>query len=294
MDVRSEPADLQKDTAVFPIDPRNGPRTGEGGLFAANIPDAWSWRLPSGGVLMTTALRAMRSYLSDPELHLVSATTIFCSPVPAGACEIDVRLLRRGNAVTQLRAALRALSSTGPDLEVSATFSRHREAFDLADTRPPSAVLHPEQAPDLKEHRRGEGSPRFHFLDNFDSRLGLGNIWWKSDWAPGQARYARWMRYRVPQRLASGLFDPLAIPPIADLMPPALRQKLGPKGPHFHAPSLDLTVHFLDPTDSEWILVSVWARRARAGYATAEAELFDEEGRLIAYATQTMILRRSG
>jgi hypothetical protein len=63
-----------------------------------------------------------------------------------------------------------------------------------------------------------------------------------SDWAPGPARIARWFRYRVPQ-LPDGRFDPLAIPPIADTMPPALIQKLA-GAPALLAPSLDLTVHF--------------------------------------------------
>jgi acyl-CoA thioesterase len=233
----------------------------------------------------------MRAMLADPELLPVSATTIFCSPVPAGPVLVKVDVLRRGNAVVQLRAALRAESSAGPDLEVSATFARKREAIDLVDTTMPR-VPPPEDAQPLVEPRRGEEKNHYPFLENFDSRLGLGHVWWKAGWQSGPARYARWMRYRVPQRGPDGMLDPLAIPPIADLMPPALRQKLGPSGPHFHAPSLDLTVHFLDPTPSEWLLVSVWARRARAGYATADVEVFSEDGRLAAYATQTMILRR--
>ena len=75
-------------------------------------------------------------------------------------------------------------------------------------------------------------------------------------------------------------------------MPPALIQKLGPRHAPFHAPSLDLTVHFLEDTTSQWILTAVHARRARAGYATAAAEIWDDRGCLIALATQTMLLRR--
>jgi acyl-CoA thioesterase len=81
--------------------------------------------------------------------------------------------------------------------------------------------------------------------------------------------------------------------PIADTMPPALIQKLGPSHEPFFAPSLDLTVHFLEDTTSEWLLTLVHARRARAGYASADAEIWDDRGRLIALATQTMLLRRA-
>jgi acyl-CoA thioesterase len=100
------------------------------------------------------------------------------------------------------------------------------------------------------------------------------------------------MRYLVPQALPDGTLDPLAIPPVADTMPPAIHQGLGPRGPRYHAPSLDLTVHFLDPTASAWLLINAYARRARVGYATAEAEIWGEDGRLVAYTTQTMMLRK--
>ena len=75
-------------------------------------------------------------------------------------------------------------------------------------------------------------------------------------------------------------------------MPPALIQQLGPRHDPFFAPSLDLTIHFLEDTTAEWILTAVHVPRARAGYATANAEIWDDRGRLIASATQMMLLRR--
>ena len=51
-------------------------------------------------------------------------------------------------------------------------------------------------------------------------------------------------------------------------------------------------MHFLEDTRAEWILTWVHMRRARAGYATADCEIWDDGGRLIAFATQTMMLRR--
>ena len=58
------------------------------------------------------------------------------------------------------------------------------------------------------------------------------------------------------------------------------------------APSLDLTIHFFERTEKEWFLISGLCRRAVAGVASAEVELFDEDGRLLAYATQMMMLKR--
>jgi acyl-CoA thioesterase len=74
-------------------------------------------------------------------------------------------------------------------------------------------------------------------------------------------------------------------------MPGALSNKTGP-GYSFTAPSLDLTVHFLDPSDAEWYLVDVRCPRARRGYATAHADIWDDRGRLVARTTQTMMLRK--
>lgn len=278
------PADLALDTAVQPIPEAPG-------WYAAHLSDAWSWRLPAGGVLMTVGLRAIQAAIGDPGFKPVSATAIFCNAVPAGPLEIKVEILRRGNAAVQARAALRAPPSRGPDLEVSATFARERQGVDLLDAAPP-AVPPPGEAPAFLEPGPHKTRGRYPFLENFEGRIAQGHRWWERSWSPGPARFARWMRYLVPQTLADGSLDPLAIPPIADTMPPAIQQKLGPEGPSFHAPSLDLTVHFLDPTPSAWLLVSAWARRARVGYATAEAEIWGEDGRLAAYATQTMMLRR--
>jgi acyl-CoA thioesterase len=279
----TELRDLAADTAVTRL--RVAP-----GWYTANVPEHWNFRTPSGGVLMTVAMRAMAEELGDPQLRPISANTHFCSPVPAGPLEIRVEVLRHGGAAAQLRAQLSSTSMPGPGLEVSATFGRDRDGVDVIDTEPPD-VLPPDEAPDVDELVGTSGRLRPAFFSNFDNRLVLGAPWWKTDWEAGPARLARWFRYKVPQRRPDGTLDPFALPPIADTMPPALIQKLGPKHEPFHAPSLDLTVHFLEDTDAEWLLVSVHARRARAGYATASAEIWDDRRRLLAFATQTMILR---
>ena len=277
-------SDLAHDTAVTRL--KVAP-----GWYTAELSHAWDFRTPSGGALMTVAMRAMQEELGHPELRVLSANTHFCSPVPAGPLEIRVEVLRHGGAAAQIRAQLSSTSMPGPGLEVSATFVRERDGIDFIDIEPP-VVPPPDACPSIEDVGLGPGRIRATFFRNFESRLALGQAWWGDDWASGPARVARWFRYKVPQRLTDGRFDPLAIPPIADTMPPALIQKLGPDRSPFHAPSLDLTIHFLEDTTAQWLLTSVHARRARAGYATAAAEIWDDRGRLLAFATQTMLLRR--
>ncbi len=285
------PADLAADTTVTPLP--SGP-----GWYTGDLPDAWDFATPSGGVLMTVALRAMEAELADPDLAITSATTLFMSPVPNGPLEIRVEVLRHGGAAAQIRAALSSTRLPGPGLEVSATFTRPRQGPETLDAVMPGCPG-PEASPPLTY--RVPGRPELpRIFDQIESRMARGSAWWEdgTEHAPGgPARFGRWFRYGVPQRNAAGNFDPMAVPPIADTMPPALWQRIGSAHLDYVAPSLDLTIHWLEPTESDWLLVDSHARHAARGYATADAEIWDPDGRLVAVATQMMILRhmpRSG
>lgn len=276
--------DLARDTSVTRL--KAAP-----GWYTAKLGPEWNFMTPSGGVLMTIAMRAMYEELGDDDLRPLSANTHFCSPVPAGPLEIRVEILRHGRAAAQVRAQLSSTAVPGPGLEVSATFARRRPTkVEMLDIKRPDVPL-PDELSTMEALTDLAGRERPAFFNNLDSRLAIGEPWWGSDWKPGRARLARWYRYLAPQKLPDGRFDPFAIPPIADTMPPALIQKLGPDHPPFFAPSLDLTVHFLEDTWAEWLLADVRSRWAGFGYATADVELWDLEGKLIAFGTQMMFLR---
>lgn len=272
------PADLAADTAVT--------RAGEG-RYTCMLPPSWNYLTPSGGVLMTVALRAIAAELRGAGQRPVSATTIFCAPVPAGELVIDVTVLRRGKVASQARATLSAVGGE-LGLEVVATFGGDREWVEATMTEAP-AVPDPHDVPriDLADQRSVPS-----FIRNFEHRRVLGSQWWRAEaWVRGD-RSGYWYRYLRPQRLADGRLDPLALPPLIDTMPPALCAMVGPDARAFLAPSLDLTVHFVRDTTSEWLLTHAHCREARAGYATADLEVWDEARRLVAVGTQVMILRR--
>jgi acyl-CoA thioesterase len=275
------PADLAADTAVRPIDKVPG-------AYAAELPDHWNYVHPCGGVLLTTALRAMTREIGESPLHLLSATTVFCQPVLAGGIVIEVDVLRRGESAAQLRASLRSREQIGPGLEVLATFAADRAGPDVHGVSMPEVPL-PASATTARSRT---GNERFHFYRNVDVALGLGEPMWERGWKQGPSHVAFWYRYRVPQRDRAGFFDPLAIPPIADSMPSALTRRLGPDHERFMMPSLDLSVFFLAPTRSEWLLVETFVERARAGHAVGSATVWDEDGQLVARAAQAMTLRK--
>jgi acyl-CoA thioesterase len=282
MTAADAPADLARDTSVEPL-----PKVP--GAYRCVLPDHWNYVNPCGGVLMTIALRAMQRELADDGMSLLSATTIFCQPVPPGDVGVETKILRRGENAAQVRANLFGRAAPGPGLEVLATFARDRDGPDVHGVKMPD-VPKPEEAMRTSS-RRGEigRMPKIH--GNWDLALAIGEPMWKPGWTAGPAHAGFWYRYRVPQRDAHGHFDALAIPPLADTMPPAIARRLGPDHHRTMMPSLDLTVYFLAPTKSEWILVESFAERARAGYAVASANLWDESGELVARAAQTMTLR---
>jgi len=85
--------------------------------------------------------------------------------------------------------------------------------------------------------------------------------------------------------------DPLALVVMADTMPGAVGEKLGPQHRHgWFAPSVDLTFHLLGSCRSEWVFAHNLARHAGHGYASAEMALWafgpdgHDDGRLVAYA----------
>ncbi|HUJ63612.1 MAG TPA: thioesterase family protein [Kofleriaceae bacterium] len=277
-------ADLAVDTAV-----RADPDVP--GRYRVALPDHWDYLLPSGGVVMTCALRAAAAELADPGLRLASATTVFATPIHPGPLVADVAMIRRGNSAAQVRVALRHERHTEPgaQLELVATFCRDRKGPDVRGIAMPE-VASLAEAMAVDDDAPKNPHARFRFYQQLECRVADGTRFWRDDFEPGPARYARWLRYRVAQRDAAGNLDRLAIPPLVDTMPTALHRAIGPGPYRFYAPSLDLTVYTVDDTARDWLLVAVRLRRARAGWAIADADVWDDEGRLVAYGAQAMYL----
>jgi acyl-CoA thioesterase len=278
-------ADLAADTAV-----RADPDVP--GRYHITLPDHWDYLLPSGGVVMTAALRAAEAHVADRALRLASATTIFASPIHPGRCIADVHLIRRGGSAAQVRVILRHTQEKDgePGLELVATFMRDRRGPDVIGVAFPATAKPRTEAVSIDDGASNNPHRRFRFYHQVESLLADGEAFWQPDFAAGPARYARWFRYQVPQRDPEGRFDRLAIAPLIDTMPTALHRAIGPGAYRFYAPSLDLTVYTVDDTQREWLLVSVTLRRAKGGWAIADAEVWDDEGRFIAYGAQAMYL----
>lgn len=279
-------SDLASDTAA-----RADPEVA--GRYHHVLPDRWDYMLPSGGAVMTCALRAAEAHLAEPPLRLASATTIFASPIHPGALVSDVHVIRRGRSATQVRVALRHVKAPAdePGMELVATFMRDRRGPDVIGAAPPAWAKQLADSEPVDDGSPKNPHHRFRFYEQFDCRLAAGAAFWQPDFVAGPSRYARWFRYRAPQRDPQGRLDRLALPPIIDTMPTALHRAIGPGEYRFMAPSLDLTMYAVDDTSREWLLVACTVRRARAGWAIGDAEVWDDEGKLVAYGTQAMYLQ---
>jgi acyl-CoA thioesterase len=278
-------ADLAVDTAV-----RADPDVA--GRYHVELPNHWDYLLPSGGVVMTAALRAAEAHVADRELRFASATTIFATPVHPGPLVADVRMIRRGGSTAQVRVQMRhAQEKSGePQLELVATFIRDRTGPDVIGVAFP-AVKPLADSPPAEDGAGNNPHTRFRIYHQIETRLADGPAFWTPGFEAGPARYARWFRYRTPQKDREGRFDRLALPPLIDTMPTALHRAIGPGPYRFYAPSLDLTIYAVDDTAREWVLVAVTMRRARGGWAIADAEVWDDEGRFLAYGAQAMYLQ---
>ncbi len=264
--------------------------------WVAELSDDWSFRSPAGGVLSALGVAAMSQELArrglDPEKwQPLSLTATFCSVVSAGPVEVVVSVLRIGSAVAQLRASLRSLGAAEVGLEVSASFGLARSGPEFVVSQFPE-VSTPADSPS------GTGSVPFapgvvpSFFQRFDMRLAAGADFWSAGWAGGGGHHARWMRFHEPPLSREGYLEAAALIALADTMPSSVVQYLGAGFEPFVAPSLDLSVHLIESTQRPWLLCSARATCAYRGYATARMEIWDDERRLLAVATQVMMLRR--
>lgn len=263
--------------------------------YNAAIDDCWNLRpLPQGGIVSALALRAMAAELGESGQALRTLHTTFVAQVAHGPVTIDVELLRRGRSMSHLRAEVRNPEAARGHV-TTAVFGAPRRGFRFTDIQPPHGLPPPSDCRSFRD------PPPPHFVQRFDpmpfwdsiveGRVALGHAPWDT-YEPERAERAFWYRFDQPPYLEDGSIDPLALVVLADTMPGAVGEKVGPDSGMWFGPSVDLTVHLFDTCRSNWVLAYNQARHAGDGYASADMSLWDcgSDGtappRLVAYATQ--------
>jgi acyl-CoA thioesterase len=253
-------------------------------------------------VVSALAARAMATELGAdaPPLRLVHTT--FVAPVADGPVEVDVEVLRRGRSMSHARAEVRTAGAAHGHV-TTGVFGASRRGFDFTDLEPPSGHL-PLAASRPYRDPAPEGvdalPPTPFWEQRVEGRAALGHAWWES-YEPGRAEIATWCRLDGSPVGDDGHLDPLALIVLADFMPGAVAERIGPEDRRgWFGPSVDLTVHLLDACRSEWVLAHNRARFAGDGYASLDMALWDcgadgeDPPRLVAYATQLCIFAFAG
>lgn len=265
------------------------------GRYTGLIDESWTLvPLPQGGVVTAAAVRAMEAELGDGGQSLRSLHTTFVAPVSHGAVDISVEVLRRGRSMSHLRAEVRNPGAAGGHL-TTAIFGSPRRGFEFTDLAPPAGFVPLHEARSFRDPPPPgiePFGPAPFWEQRLEGRAALGHAPWE-DYRPGRAEHGTWYRMDESPMRADGTLDPLALIVMADTMPGAVGEKLGPQHRHgWFGPSVDLTFHLLGSCRSEWVFAHNLARHAGQGYASADMALWDfgsdgnKQGRLVAYATQ--------
>ena len=261
-------------------------RSGEG-RYRGAVDATWNLRpLPQGGLITAVALRAMEDALGDPTQRLRTMHTLFVGQVAHGDLEIEVDVLRRGRSMSHVRAEVRAPDAASGHI-TTAVFGRVRDGFEFTELRRPD-VPPPVECPSFRDPPP-PGTPAFEpmpfWAARVEGRAALGVAPWEVV-EHRSAEQATWYRLDDPPWIDDGArIDPLSIVMLADIMPGAVGQRLGPTARPWFGPSVDLTVHVFGDCYSPWVLAHNTARWAGDGYASVDQAIWDGD-RLIAYATQ--------
>lgn len=259
------------------------------GRYVAVLDHGWDLApLPQGGIVASFALRASAAEVADPSHELRTCTAVFAGQVAAGRLEIEVNVLRQGRSATQVMSTVKNRGAPSGTTAIAVYGSRRRG---------PSFVdLSPPDVPAASECRSYRGplppgveamEPR-PFWTRVEGRAALGHPPWEEH-EPNGSEVATWLRFDDPPLCEDGTLDPLAVLTLADRMPGSVAERLGHRGDPWFAPSADLTVHLFEPVRTTWLLAHDRARWADDGWASAETTIWDEDGILVAYATQMML-----
>lgn len=260
----------------------------DSGTYRTMLDESWNLRpLPQGGVITAIALRAMEAELGSPTQSLRTMHTMFVGQVAHGELEINVEVLRTGRSMSHLRAEVCNPGANAGHV-TTAVFGSSREGFHFTHLQRPR-VPPPDACRSFRDPPP-PGVPVFRQLPFWGDRVHGKGAMGTAPWEPVAERTAEvaiWYEFDETPWIDGGTrLDPFALVVLADTMPGAISQRIGPTERLWFGPSVDLTVHLCGDCHSPWVLAHNTARWAGDGYASIDMALWDEDT-LVAYATQT-------
>ncbi|HEX5671823.1 MAG TPA: thioesterase family protein [Acidimicrobiia bacterium] len=251
-----------EDTAVHPQ---------QNGVYSAAVSDRWSiGGRPNGGYLMGLALTALLE--ESPHPHPLSTTGHFLSPADPGPATIEVTMLKKGRSVTTAQAVMSQdgrqrlvlLASLG-DLDEQQGPTRSMSAPPILPDDLVSSAGRPAAHPIIE---------RFELLMPVaQSQIAAGVF----DPEQSTAEFSGKIRF------SDGMTPTIAsLPLMVDAFPPAVFN-LGLIG---WTPTIELTVHMRGRPQGVWQILNVTTRQLIDGLLEEDAELWNEDGTLVAQSRQ--------
>jgi len=250
-------------------------RTKEG-EFVWTVPDGWQQgRGAFGGIVVGALLRAIQQVETDPGRAVRSVTAELVGPVVPGPARLQVEVLRRGNAVTTVRAWL-----SQSDDEILA-----HAVVVLGSSRPGTpAWSYPK--PELPALVPPVDMPRGVapvFAQHFEYRP-TGPYPFTGHASAEAAGYVR-------TRAEATRFDAAYVAAHADAYWLAAMATFDQPRP---AATVAFTLHLQDPLDAESAAAPLFHRATSlssvGGYASETRELFTSSGRLLALNHQLIAI----
>jgi acyl-CoA thioesterase len=267
--------------------------------WAADIPDAWRVMYAFGGVTMALALRTAEAQLDRSDLELVSAQATFCQAVPVGPVAMSAEVLRSGRKGAQVEVRLWSTDDpTGPvrpDLVVAVVFGAH----DPTSPHRLVGVSFPDDAPgpDASRLRLADAAAATPFDEipyhrQTDWRQAIGHSPVDPTFEAGEdPRAVSWFRFLRPPLREDGSWEPATLAVPGDVLAPAVVEGLGRMQGWFFVVTLQLSMQWFGPMRGEFVCQHTRAHHAGDGFATGVAELWSEDRRLVAIATQSALLQ---
>ncbi len=254
----------------------------------ASIADAWGIVYAQGGIVMATMLHAAELALARDELTLTNATATFCRPVPCGPVTIDIDILRNGRTGAQVHAILRCIGDADPAPNAVATMVFTADVHGWPDRR---GIVRPPQLaepPSNDAPRLGtdvDGRPATNFFDETDWRLA-------ADHSTDSLRKLAWFSFRETPLRPDGTWVSAMLAVPADALGLAVVSWVADTMGPLTAPSLQIGLQLCAPARGDWLGIDSRCFDTHGATATGVASLWDTDGTLIGYATQTAALRR--
>jgi acyl-CoA thioesterase len=254
-------------------------RLGEG-AYTATVTERWSiGNAPNGGYTMAIAQRALVEALGRPDA--LSVTAHFLRPPAPGPVDIDVEQVRSGRSIS---TGMVRVEQDGQELLRmlgSCTDLSRDDGAQRCETGPPDL-------PPIEQCLRGNGvmpgGGRATVVDRFDLRVHPAHVGWSRGAPTGRMEVAAWIR------LADGREPDVAmLPTVVDALPPTVFE-LGVAG---WVPTLELTLHARARPAPGWLRCHVRSRFVTGGYVEEDAEVWDDEDRLVAQSRQLARMPRA-